>query len=113
MPPTRTRVVVPMTFVQASALLARCCQAAHFAVLVHRIHDPVDAWVAANSFVHWINENDFEVLICAVLVDPVRVEHTQVGAAAADTFLGGGAERALVLQLVHTLVGGLAFGNVN
>lgn len=86
-----------MAFVQSSALLAGCCQAAHFTVLVHRIHDPVDAWVAANCLVHRINENDFKVLVRAILVDPVRVQHTQVGAAAADTLLGGGAKRALIL----------------
>lgn len=55
-----------------------------------------------------VNENDLVVLVGRILVDPVRVENTQVGAAATDTFLGGGFEGALVFQLVDTLVGGLA-----
>jgi hypothetical protein len=70
--------------------------------------DPVDARIATDSLVLWIDEDDFEVLVRRVLVDPVGVEDSQVGAATADPLLGGGAQRALVLQLVDTLVGGLA-----
>jgi hypothetical protein len=55
-----------------------------------------------------VDEDDFVVLVGRVLVDPVRVQDAQVGAAAADTLLGGRLERALVLKLVDTLVGGLA-----
>ena len=55
-----------------------------------------------------VDEDDFVVLVGAVLVDPVAVQDAQVGAAAADTLLGGGLERALVLEGVDTLVGRLA-----
>jgi hypothetical protein len=55
-----------------------------------------------------VDQDDLEVLVGGVLVDPVRVEDAQVGAAAADTLLSGGLEGALVLELVDTLVGGLA-----
>jgi hypothetical protein len=55
-----------------------------------------------------IDKDDLVVLVGGVLVDPVRVQDAQVGAAAADTLLGGGLEGSLVLKLVHTLVGGLA-----
>jgi hypothetical protein len=56
----------------------------------------------------WVDEDDLVVLVGGVLVDPVAVQDAQVGAAAADTLLGGGLEGALVLELVDTLVGGLA-----
>jgi hypothetical protein len=76
--------------------------------LVNRIDDPVDAGILADSLVLGVDEDDLVVLVGRILVDPVRVENTQVGAAATDTFLGGGFEGALVFQLVDTLVGGLA-----
>lgn len=70
--------------------------------------DPVDARVAADGLVLGVDEDDLEILVGRVLVDPVRVEDAEVGAAAADTLFSGGFERALVFELVHTLVGGLA-----
>jgi hypothetical protein len=103
-------VVVAVTLVETTALLARGGEAAHLAVLVDGVDDPVDAGVAADGLVHGVDQDDLVVLVGAVLVDPVAVEDAQVGAAAADTLLGGGLEGALVLELVHTLVGGLAVG---
>ena len=77
---------------------------------MHRLEDPVDAGITADGLVLGIDEDDLEVLVGGVLVDPVGVEHAQVGAAASDTLLSGGTERALVLELVHTMVGGLSVG---
>lgn len=76
--------------------------------LVDRVDDPVDAGIATDSLVLGVDQDDFKVLVGRVLVNPVRVQDAQVGAAATNTLLGGGAERALVLELVDTLVGGLA-----
>jgi hypothetical protein len=41
---------------------------------------------------------------------PTYVENTQVTTPPRNTLLGGGAQRALELELVHTLVGWLAEG---
>ena len=101
-------LVVPVALVEAAGLLAGGGEAAGLAVLVHGVDDPVVAGVDADGLVLGVDEDDLVVLVGGVLVDPVRVEDAQVGAAAADTLLGGGLEGALVLQLVHTLVGGLA-----
>lgn len=98
-----------MALVQASALLASGRQTTHLAMLVYWVDNPVDAWVAADGLVLWVDEDDFVVLVGAVLVDPVAVEDAQVGAAATDTLFGGGLQRALVLELVHTLVDRLAW----
>ena len=76
---------------------------------MHRLDDPVDAGIAADGLVLRINKDDLEVLVGRVLVNPVRVENAQVGAATADTLLSGATERTLVLELVHTMVGGLAY----
>jgi hypothetical protein len=41
--------------------------------LVHRLDDPVDAGVATDSLVLGVDEDDLEVLVGSVLVDPVGV----------------------------------------
>lgn len=72
--------------------------------------DPVDAGIAADGLVLGVNEDDLKVLVGGVLVDPVGVQDTQVGAAAANTLLSSSTQGTLVLELVDTLVGGLAVG---
>jgi len=101
-------LVVAMALVEAAGLLAGGGEAAGLAVLVDGGDDPVDAGVATDGLVLGVDEDHLVVLVGRVLVNPVRVEDAQVGAAAADALLGGGLEGALVLQLVDTLVGGLA-----
>lgn len=73
------------------------------------VADPVDAGVTADGLVLGVDKDNLEVLVGRVLVDPVGVQDTQVGATAANTLLSGGTERTLVLELVDTLVGGLAY----
>lgn len=105
--PAAAGVVELVALVLATALLAGSGKTTALAVLVDRVDDPVDAGVAADGLVHRVDADDLVVLVRAVLVDPVAVEHAQVGALAADTLLSGGAEGALVLELVHTHVGRL------
>ena len=106
-------VVIAMALVQPSALLARGRQTAHLTMLVHWVDDPVDAWVAADGLVLWVDEDDFVVLVGAVLVDPVAIENAEIGATATNTLLSGGLQRALVLELVHTLVDRLAYNTIS
>lgn len=108
LPPASSGLVVTVTLAETTALLAGGGETAALAVLVDGLDDPVDAGIAADSLVRGVDEDDFVVLVGGVLVDPVGVEDAEVGAAAADTFLSSGLERTLVLELVHTLVGGLA-----
>lgn len=97
-----------MTFVETARLLAGSSEPTSFTVLVDRLDDPVDARITADSLVLGINENDLVVLVGGVLVDPVGVKDAEVGAAAANTLLGSGLQRTLILELVDTLVGGFA-----
>lgn len=60
------------------------------------------------SLVRRINKDDLVVLVHTVLIDPVRVEHTEVTASSAHTLFRGGTERALELEVVHSLANGLA-----
>lgn len=66
------------------------------------VADPVDAGITADGLVLGVNEDDLEVLVGGVLIDPVGVQDTQVSAAAANTLLSGGTEGTLVLELVDT-----------
>jgi hypothetical protein len=110
LPPASSGVVVLVSLSKTTALLAGGGEATALAVLVDRLGDPVDAGITADGLVLGVDEDDFVVLVGRVLVDPVRVEDAEVSGAATDTLLSSGLERALVLELVHTLVGRLAIG---
>ena len=89
---------------KTSVLLASGGKTTTLSVLVNSLADPVDAGIVLDANVVRIDHDDFEVLVGGVLVDPVRVQHSQVGADAASTFLGNRAQVADELQLVNTLV---------
>jgi len=105
---TSLRLRVAVTLVDTSRLLACRCEAASFTVLVDRVDDPIDTRITTDGLVLRIDEDDFEVLVGRVLVDPVGVEDTEIWSPAANTFFSSGTERALILQLIDTLVGRLA-----
>jgi hypothetical protein len=113
LPPASGGVVVLVSTAETTALLAGGGKSTALAVLVDGLDDPVDTGIAADGLVLGVDENDLVVLVGRVLVDPVRVEDAQVGAAASDTLLSGRLERTLVLELVDTLVGGLACSRVS
>lgn len=77
------------------------------AALVHGGAEPVDAGITTDGLVVGINENDLIVLVHTIGVDPVRVQHTKVGATGSNTLLGLGTQRALPLEVVDTLLTGL------
>ena len=108
LPATSGGVVVLVTTAETTALLAGGGETTRLAMLVDGVDDPVDAGIAADGLVLGVDKDDLVVLVGRVLVDPVGVENAQVGAAATDTLLSGALEGALVLELVDTLVGGLA-----
>jgi hypothetical protein len=113
LPPASGGVVVLVSTAETTALLAGGGKSTALAVLVDGLDDPVDTGIAADGLVLGVDENDLVVLVGRVLVDPVRVEDAQVSAAASDTLLSGRLERTLVLELVDTLVGGLACSRVS
>ena len=82
-------LVESVAFAQSTRSLAGSGKTTRLAVLVDWLDDPVDARIAANSLVLRVDEDDFIVLVGRVLVDPVRVEDAQVGAATSDTLLCG------------------------
>ena len=92
------------TLAETTSLASSGSEPTHFAVLVYGVDDPVDAGVVADLGVAGVDEDDFVVFHGGVLVDPVGVEHTEVGVTAADLFFGDGAQVTFELELVDTLV---------
>lgn len=94
-------------FAETTSLASSAGKATHFAVLVDRSTNPVGAGVVANLLVVGVNENDFIVLHGSVLIDPIRVEHAQIGVLASDLFFSDTLQVAFKFELVDTLVLGL------
>ena len=96
---------------------------------MHRVRDPVDSGVPANlkkeflricsstdpekcaySFVVGVDEDNLEILVDTVLVDPIGVENPQVSASSSNSLLGKTPQSTLELELVDTLADGLSVG---
>jgi hypothetical protein len=97
-----------VSLAQASALATRGGGSFELALLVNGVTDPVDSGIVADGIVRRIDQQDLVVLVSTIGVDPIGAQHTQVGATGSNTFLGLAAERALPLQVVDTLLAGLA-----
>lgn len=87
LPATSSCLVVTVTLTQTSGLLASSCQTTRFTVLVNWVNDPVDTGIPTNCLMLGVDEDDFVILVGGILVDPVGVENTQIGAATSDSFL--------------------------
>lgn len=59
-----------------------------------------------HSFVRGVDQDDLVVFVHTVLVDPVRVQNTEVTTLASNTLLGSRTERSLELEVVDTLTNG-------
>ena len=94
-------------FPETACLASGAGESAAFPVLVDTLADPVDAGVVADEGVVRVDQNDLVVFHGGVLVDPVRVEDTEIGELASHLFFGHRLEVALKLELVDTLVLGL------
>jgi hypothetical protein len=100
-----------VTLSVTTVLLTNGGKTTSLTVLVNGVDDPVDTGITTDGLVVRIDKDDLEVLVGSILVNPVRVQDTQVSALATDTLLSGGLERALVLEVVDTLVDGLTEGS--
>lgn len=83
-------------------------EATAFTALVYGLADPVDSGVSADCLVLDVDQDNLKVFVSRILIDPVGVQHAKVGASSAHTALSNGSERAVVLQVVNTLMGWLS-----
>ena len=93
---------------QSAVLPASRSESSPFAVLVHGVDNPVDAGVVSDGNVLGINHNYFKILVCGILVHPVRVQYTEVSANSTSTLLCNTAQVSGKLLLVDTGVTGLS-----
>lgn len=106
LPVTTPVLLRSVALVDTTRLLANRRETTLSTSLVHRVADPRDTWVATDSLVRWVHKNNLKELVSSVLVDPVRVEHTQIGATLRDTLFSSHTQRTLVLEVVDTHVCG-------
>lgn len=104
-------VVEQVTLGNTSGLLTSSSETSSFSVLVDWVDNPVDSWVSSDGVVGWVHQDNLEVLVGGVLVNPVRVQHSQVGGSSANSLLSGDSQGLLVLELSNTLVGWLTVGS--
>ena len=102
----RLGVVVPLAS-QTAVLAASRRQAAHLAVLVRRVADPVNTRIVSHALVHRFNHDDFIVLVHRILVQPVRVQHAQGAATTRGALLSHRTQVTRKLELGDTAVHGL------
>lgn len=104
-------VVEQVTLGNTSGLLTSSSKTSGLSVLVDWVDNPVDSWVSSDGVVRWVHQDNFVVLVGGVLVNPVRVQDSQVGSSSADSLLSGDSQGLLVLELSNTLVGWLTVGS--
>jgi len=92
---------------QTASLTSGAGEAAALPVLVHGVDDPVDTRIVSDLRVIGVDHNNLVVLHGGVLVDPVRVQNTEVGILAPYLLLGYGLQVAVEFEVVDTLVLGL------
>jgi hypothetical protein len=57
-----------------------------------------------------VNEDDLVIFVDTILIDPVRVQYSQVATTSTNTLLCDTPQSSLGLEVVHTLTDGFAVG---
>merc|ERR1711924_104005 len=105
----RTTLVATMVLeTQTTIGLTSRGQATELTVLVDWVADPANARIATDSFVGDIDHDDLEVFEGSILVEPVRVEHSQVASFACCSLLSDTTQGAPGLQVVDACIARLA-----
>jgi hypothetical protein len=53
-----------------------------------------------------IHKDDFEILVRSILINPIRIQNTQIRTLSPNSFLGRRPQTLLVLELIDTLIRG-------
>lgn len=106
-----TNSVVELVTLSKTTALAACgSQPAHLPVLVDWLCDPLGIGVSSDSLMEWIDEDNLEEFVCGIFTNPVRIQDSQSPAVAPSSFLGHRLKAPGKLELVDTMVHGLAIG---
>lgn len=77
---------------------------------MNRLNNPINPRIPPDSLMLRIHQNHLEILIRRILIDPITIQHPQVGSPTSNSLFRGALERALVFELVDALVGGFSVG---
>jgi len=109
-------MIVAVAFAQAAVLFANTRKSTGFPAFVYRLRNPIDAGIAANSFVVGIDQDNFVILVNTVLVHPIRVQDSQITTTFSHPLLCSTPKTSLELQVIDTLTNrftvGSTFGNL-
>jgi len=103
-------VVVAAAFSETTVMFSNAGETTSLPALVHRLGDPVNPRVAANGFVIGVYEDDLIIFVDTVLVNPIRVQDSQVTATPANALFRNTPQSSLGLEVVHTLMDGFTIG---
>ena len=122
-------VVVAAAFSETTVMFSNAGEATSLPALVHRLGNPVNPRVAANlyaripstsvetgrypktyGFVIGVYEDDLIIFVDTVLVDPVRVQDSQVTATPTNALFRNTPQSSLGLEVVHALMDGFTIG---
>jgi hypothetical protein len=92
------------TLSETTSLAASTGETPHFAMLENRIADPLDARIIANLGMIGIHHDDFVILHGGILIDPVRIQNTQVAIATTSLFFCDTLQVTFKFQLIDTLM---------
>ena len=101
---TSLGVVEFVTLVDTSGFLTSGSQTSSFTVLVNWVTDPVVTSISSDSLVLRVDQDNFEVLVSRILVNPVGVQDSQVSGTTTNSFFSGSSQGSLVFQFIDTLV---------
>jgi len=103
-------VVVAAAFSETTVMFSDTGKTTSLPALVYRLGNPVNPWVTANGFVIGIDEDDLVIFVDTVLVNPVRVQDSQVTTTSANALFRNAPQSSLGLEVVHTLMDGFTIG---
>jgi hypothetical protein len=93
---------------ESSGFATSGCESTSFTVFHNWLADPVNARVVSDNNMWWVNKDDFEVFVCGILVDPVRVQDTQVTSDSSSALFSNTSKVSGEFKLVDSLVLGFS-----
>ena len=115
-PPASTSMIVQMAFINPPRSLANRRQSPRLAMFHGRSADPANPGIPTNCTylltrsplrsptVLRIHEYNFVVFVGSILIDPIWVENSQIGASSPNTFFRSRPQWPLVFELVYSLI---------
>jgi len=93
-----------VTFSETSGFLAGAGKTFEFSVFVDWLGDPVHVGVSSDDLVHWVDHDDFVVLVGTVFSGPVAVDDSETAHSFTGSLFSNRLDSSLEFKLVNSLV---------